>query len=201
MNARLKRGLRIVASILALPALGVGGFVIYIAATDNLHEVSAGRIYRSAQMSGDTLARVIQERGIKTIVNLRGDNPDAGWYQAEISTAKKLGVQHYDFSLSASREVSDDEMERILAILDRAPKPLLLHCKNGADRSGLAGALYLYGLEGKPAEAADKQLTILCGHVPYLFWRDTVAMDRSFWRYVSNHIQNPNPSAAGSSTP
>ena len=38
-------------------------------------------------------------------------------------------------------------MEAILATLDHAPKPVLIHCKNGADRTGLVGALYLYGLE------------------------------------------------------
>ena len=52
-------------------------------------------------------------------------------------------------------------------------------------------ALFVYGLDHQPAAEADKQLTVFCGHVPYLYWRDTVAMDRSFWRFVSNHVQKP----------
>src|SRR4029077_14696771 len=112
--------------------------------------------------------------GIKTIVNLRGENAGSDWYQSEIGTAKQMGVQHFDFSLSASREVSDEEMDKIVTKIDPAPEPVFIHCKNGADRSGLVGALYLYGLQHQSAEQADKQLTIFCGHIPYLFWRDTV---------------------------
>ena len=129
----------------------------------------------------------------RTNINLRGDNAGADWYGEETNAAQKLGVRHFDFSLSAGREVSDGEIEKILATIDHAPKPVLIHCKNGADRSGLVGALYLYRLEHQDAAKADRQLTIFCGHFPYLFWRDTVAMDRSYWRYVSNHVQKPFP--------
>ena len=187
---------RVLAFVTVSVALGIGGFVLQLAARHNFHSILSGQLYRSAQMQGDSLANAIRDNGIKTIVNLRGENAGSDWYQSEMSTAKQMGVRHYDFSLSASREVSDKEMEAIIATIDRAPKPVLIHCKNGADRSGLVGALYLYGLQHQSAKQADKQLTIFCGHVPYLFWRDTVAMDRSYWRYVKNHGQKPNPDTA-----
>lgn len=170
-----------------LVALSIGGFVLHLAVIHNFQSVSAGKVYRSAQMSGDVLAEAIQKHGIKSVVNLRGEGGSAAWYQSEMDTTQRLGVQHFDFSLSASHEATDQEMETILKAIDRAPKPVLVHCKNGADRSGLVSALYLYGLERQSADEADKQLTIFCGHFPYLFWRDTVAMDRSYWRYVKDH--------------
>ena len=179
--------------ILSLPlVIGLAAFVIYAVASHNLHTVSPGLVYRSGQMDAATLNRIITERGIKTIINLRGSSTNNEWYQVETNTSAQLGTRHYDFSLSASREVSDADMEQILAVMQTAPKPVLIHCKNGADRSGLVGALYLYSLEGKSASAADKQLTAFYGHIPHLFWRDTIAMDRSFWRYVSNHVQQTN---------
>jgi protein tyrosine phosphatase (PTP) superfamily phosphohydrolase (DUF442 family) len=185
----LFRGLLIV----SLPlVIGLAAFVIYAVANHNLHTVSPGLVYRSGQMDAAALNRIITERGIKTIINLRGSSTNNDWYQVETNTATQLGTRHYDFSLSASREVSDAEMEQILAVMQTAPKPVLIHCKNGADRSGLVGALYLYSLEGKSASAADRQLTAFYGHIPHLFWRDTIAMDRSFWRYVSNHVQQTN---------
>jgi undecaprenyl-diphosphatase len=83
-------------------------------------------------------------------------------------------------------KVSEQEIETILDSLQRAPKPILIHCNGGADRTGLISALYLYTVEGKPSEVANSQLTTFYGHIPYLHWRYSVAMDYSFWRYVSN---------------
>ncbi len=174
----------------------VGGFTLMLVARHNFHVVSDGRVYRSAQMDANALARAIQEHGIKTVINLRGGNDANGWYQAEVATARELGVQHYDFNLSASREVSNAEMEEIVATMNRAPKPILVHCKSGSDRAGLASALYLYGVEGKAADMGSGELTVFCGHVPYLFWRNTIAMDHSFWNYVSNHLQQAGSNGA-----
>jgi protein tyrosine/serine phosphatase len=188
----LKHWGRVLLMILLLTMLSVGGFAWHLIAHHNFHIVSAGRIYRSGQMNAEGLSRVIQEESIKSILNLRGTGTDQGWYQSETRTARQLGVEHYDFALSAGHEVADEEIDRILETIDRAPKPMLIHCKSGSDRTGLIGALYLYSLEGKSAESADRELTIFYGHVPYLFWRDTVAMDHSFWRYVKSHGQQPN---------
>jgi len=169
--------------------LAVGAYALHLIAHHNFHTVSAGRVYRSAQMDAATLSDAIREHGIKTILNLRGGTADDAWYRAETNTATQLGVQYFDVSLSASREVRDDEMDKILAILRNAPQPALIHCKSGADRTGLVGALYLYGVEGRPAVSAKRQLNMFYGHLPWLFWQDSSAMDRSYWRYVRNHTR------------
>jgi protein tyrosine phosphatase (PTP) superfamily phosphohydrolase (DUF442 family) len=163
-------------------------YVCVNAGRHNFHTVSPGVLYRSAQMSGEQFKEAIRDHGIKTIINLRGVNNDP-WYFSETNAAHELGIAHYDFPLSASQEVSNEEMEKILDVMNAAPKPILLHCKNGADRSGLFSALYLYGIEGKPAGEAGRELTIFCFHFPYLLWRDTVAMDHSFQRFVDAHVR------------
>jgi len=187
---------RSLAVLVLLAILSGAGFVIHLAARHNFHSVSDGRVYRSGQMSGDSLEETIRSVGIKTVVNLRGDHADSDWYRDEIDTAQRMGVRHFDFDLSASEVVSDAEMERILATIDHAAKPVLIHCKNGADRSGLVGALYLYGLERESASSASRQLAISWGHFPFLFWRNTVAMDRSYWHYVSHHMRKAFPDTA-----
>ena len=187
--------------LLLLPGLAVGAFVLSVVAHHNFHVVSPGLVYRSAQMNADALAAVIPEYGIKSILNLRGAGEGKDWYVAEVNTARQFGVQHYDYALSATRELKDDEMDEILATIRSAPKPMLIHCKSGSDRTGLIGALYLYGLEGQSSQSAGRQLAVFYGHIPHLIWCDSIAMDNSFWRYVSNHAQPARTSDANAAAP
>jgi protein tyrosine/serine phosphatase len=185
----LSRWIRRLAFALALPAVALAAFVLSVVAHHNFHIVSPGLVYRSGQMNAGALSEIIPEYGIKSILNLRGPGADKDWYVAEVDAARRLGVQHFDYALSASRELTDEEMDEILATIRAAPKPILIHCKSGSDRTGVAGALYLYSLEGRPAPLAGRQLTVLYGHIPHFLWSETVAMDNSFWRYVKNHTQ------------
>jgi protein tyrosine phosphatase (PTP) superfamily phosphohydrolase (DUF442 family) len=193
MSSKLKNSMacwfRRFSLFLLLPGLAFGGFVLSVVAHHNLHVVSPGLVYRSAQMNADALTAVIPEYGIKSILNLRGAGEGKDWYDAETNTARLLGVQHFDYALSASRELKDEEMDQILATIRSAPKPILIHCKSGSDRTGLIGALYLYSQEGQPPQSAGRQLAVFYGHVPQLSWSGTIAMDNSFWRYVSNHAR------------
>jgi protein tyrosine/serine phosphatase len=117
------------------------------------------------------------------VLNLRGANKGASWYQEEIRASELLGVQHYDYGISANHDVDDQSIKGILGIIREAPKPILVHCKFGSDRTGLIAAAYLYAIEHKAVAEAIKQLSLRYGHFPY-FWSRTDAMDRSFWRYV-----------------
>jgi hypothetical protein len=74
-----------------------------------------------------------------------------------------------------------------MELIRKSPKPILVHCNGGADRTGLISALYLYNLEDKTARSASWQLGPFYGHVPYLHWRYSIAMDRCFWKYVRAH--------------
>jgi protein tyrosine phosphatase (PTP) superfamily phosphohydrolase (DUF442 family) len=187
-GGKLSRYLLSLLIVILSAALIIGVFVLHMIAAHNFHVVSAGRMYRAAQMDGPALAEAIRANGIKSILNLRGAAV-GDWYDAELSTSQQLGVKHFDYYMEAGQEMKDEQMERLVAIMRSAPKPMLIHCKSGADRTGLVGALYLYSVEGKSAAAASGELTMFCGHVPYLFWRDTAAMDDSFARFVSRHAQ------------
>jgi len=184
---KLKRLLKWSGLLLLTLALAVGGYVLYLLATDNFHEVVAGQVYRSGQMSGNALAHMIQKQGIQSVINLRGGGGADNWYRDETNTTHQLGVGHYDFALSAGREVSDEEIEAIMETIRHAPKPVLIHCNGGADRSALISAIYLFTTQGEPAAEASRALSPFYGHIPHLHWRYAIAMDRSYWRYVSNH--------------
>lgn len=149
----------------------------------NFHAVQEGTFYRSAQLSNDELRNAIREHKIRSILNLRGAHPGQAWYEEEIAVSQALGVAHYDYGLSAHRFVTEQQIAEVLGIIRDAPKPLLVHCKSGADRAGLVSALYRFAGEGVSADQADRELSLVYGHFPYLTSRSK-AMDDSFWAFV-----------------
>jgi protein tyrosine phosphatase (PTP) superfamily phosphohydrolase (DUF442 family) len=133
----------------------------------NLHEVVPHRVYRSAQLSGSQLEKVILDRGIQTILNLRGCCDPAPWYLEESRTTHRLQVEQMDVCLSAGRLPSAPELRRLLDILDHCTYPVLLHCRRGADRTGLVSALVLLLQTGESPGRAIRQLGLRYGHVAF----------------------------------
>jgi protein tyrosine/serine phosphatase len=181
--AWLLRSLKITTVAVGLTALSVGAYWGILQYEGNLHVVSAGILYRSAQPSKSEIKAAVGDYGIKSVLNLRGANRGSPWYDDEVAESRALGLVHYDYSLSAKRFVTRRQIADILDILRQAPKPLLIHCKSGADRAGLVAALYRFALAGASAEEADQELSLVYGHFPYLMSR-SVAMDNSFWAFV-----------------
>ena len=136
------------------PIAVLGIYLGFLRASGNFHEVLPGQLYRSAQPTPGQLARYIQRYGIKTVINLRGPS-EQKWYRDEVATTSRLAIQHLDFRMTASRQLSDGESEELIALMKDAPKPLLIHCKAGADRTGLASVIYLQQVAGVDEETAE----------------------------------------------
>lgn len=177
MKTKLKRGLLTVAMLLALPL----GYLAWLNLSGNFHVVSPDKVYRAAQMDGQALARWKRVHGIASVLNLRGENDGADWYEAERAVSDRLGIAHIDFRMSASRELTDPEVRALLEIMRDAPKPMLIHCMAGADRTGIASALYVAGIEGRGEAAAETQLSLTYGHIA-LPWSRAWAMDETWER-------------------
>jgi len=167
--------------LLVIALLWVFYFLIY----GNFHQVDRS-LYRSAQLFSFNMPHYIESKNIKSILNLRGKD-DKAWYRDELRISKEYNLTHYDFDMGDRDETSMEGMNEIVAILEKAPKPLLIHCKAGADRTSLVSALYLHAV--KHDENAQKEISLLYGHFPWLGSR-TVAMDNSFKHYKES---NPLP--------
>lgn len=127
----------------------------------NLWQISPG-VWRANQPSPGRVARYAR-MGISTILNLRGASAQS-FYLLEAEACRRRGVDLIDLRLSA-RALSAPAV--YLALLDRfetLPRPFLMHCKSGADRAGLASALYLIHMDGVPAARAARQLSLRFVH-------------------------------------
>ncbi len=120
----------------------------------NFGTIEPGRIYRSAQPSPFFLHWLRSGPEIRTLINLRGDTP--GW---ESAFAARHEMRLFVFDLSASRPPTQRDVERFLSILrDQQNYPLLVHCRNGVDRTGYMLALYRVQQAGWDVDRAAREM-------------------------------------------
>jgi hypothetical protein len=131
----------------------------------NFAVVDPGRVYRAAQ-PGAELERLIDALHLASIVNLRGGSLSDAWFASEVRVCRERGVAYYDRPMRATRRPSRRELLDLLDLLDRCRYPLLIHCKSGADRTGLASGLYLMVRKGQPPGQALRAFSWAHGHVP-----------------------------------
>lgn len=167
-------------AVLLVLAAAFLAYSLYIFAGPNAHAVLAGRVYRTAQLSGPALASHLRDKQIRTVINLRGHCPDLEWYRNEAEAIVAAGASQEDITLSANRLPAPVELRRLIEVLDRSQYPVLLHCKQGADRTGLASAVVLLLYTDASLRRARMELWPHRGHFPVA---RTVAMDDFFDRY------------------
>jgi len=177
LSTKLRR-IAVLAALIAVAS--VGGFVWQAVAGGNFHEVLPGQLYRSAQLGPEELGRRIGEYGIRTIVNLRGAQLPGGWYDDEKRLAAQRGVELVDFPMSASKRLTAAQALALVDRLRKAPKPLLVHCLGGADRTGLVSMIYLSQVAGMDEETAEAQLSPLFGHIGIPYLTSSFAMDQTW---------------------
>ncbi|MBV8488261.1 MAG: tyrosine-protein phosphatase, partial [Planctomycetaceae bacterium] len=133
--------------------------------SSNLGIVDPGRVIRAAQPTS-RLGAIIKEHHLASILNLRGGSARDWWYAAEVRTAEKSGVSFFDVPLSATRRPSRRDLLVLIDFFDRCTYPLLIHCKAGADRTGLASAIYLMTQRSEPPRQAARSFSIYHSHLP-----------------------------------
>jgi len=133
-------------------------------AGSNEHTVIPGRVYRSAQMSREKLERTINEKKIRTVINLRGCCPNMPWYLNEARATHATETSQEDITLSAKRYPHPGEIGRLIEVFDHTEYPVILHCAAGADRTGLAAAIAILLMTDHGLAAARRQLWPRYGH-------------------------------------
>jgi hypothetical protein len=144
--------------------LGGIGTALWRCASHNEGVVVPGEVYRAAQLNEDDLRSEIRMLHLKSVLNLRGENPQEKWYIRERAICREMGVVHADVRLSARHLPSADELTQLIGYYHSLPQPLLIHCNAGSDRTGFAGAIYLIECKGVPPVEATRALTWEFGH-------------------------------------
>ena len=130
----------------------------------NHHEIGGG-MFRENQPSPKRIA-ILAKMGIKTIVNLRGESPK-GFYLLEKEACEKHGIELINFRMYSRDVHSREKIRAAKELFEQIEYPALMHCKSGADRTGIMGVLYRHFHMGDTIEQAMEQLRFKYLHVKH----------------------------------
>ena len=148
------------------------GFALFIYRTSvfrisqNFAVVEEGKLYRSAQLKTDELEETIKKYGIKTVISLRGWPGKTAYYDAEADTLARLKTQFLAIDLDDKFYPPEKELKKLFTAFENGMYPMLIHCRVGADRTGMVAALYQQVYMNKSVKESLKQLTFANWHVP-----------------------------------
>jgi protein tyrosine phosphatase (PTP) superfamily phosphohydrolase (DUF442 family) len=127
----------------------------------NRFEVAPG-VWRCNQPAHADLTRMAAA-GLCTVINLRGPSTQP-CRRLEDRSCHMLGLTLLSIPLRARVAPPRDRLLELLDLFDAAQRPLVMHCKSGADRTGFAAALWRLVKEGDSAAEAVRQLSWRYGH-------------------------------------
>lgn len=125
--------------------------------------------------------------GLKTVVNLRGENGYGSFFLEEEECAK-LGLNFVNFRVKSRDVPAKDVLHGARELFRSLEYPALMHCKSGADRVGLMSTLYLFLHKGESLKTALRQLHWTYGHVAL---GKTGILDYFFKQYQDYNAQTP----------
>lgn len=128
----------------------------------NFFEISPG-VYRSNHPTHERLI-AMKALGISTVLTLRGLGNTA-YNFTEIESCESLGLTLVQTSLHARQAPEREKIVNLIKMFRSLEKPFVFHCKSGADRAGLASAIYLMVFDDVPVAEAKKMLSFKYLHI------------------------------------
>ncbi len=124
------------------------GVHIQSTSLENLYRVS-DELYRSEQPDKKEFAE-LSMLGIKSSLNLRTTGTDDEFIG-------NLAIKPFLVPMDAG-SFTDKEIIAALKVIKSAPKPILVHCRHGSDRTGVVVAMYRIVFQGWTREDALNEL-------------------------------------------
>jgi protein tyrosine phosphatase (PTP) superfamily phosphohydrolase (DUF442 family) len=91
-------------------------------------------VYRSGQPDKQQIAHLVEHYGIKSVIKLNTER--------EPANSPLVKAPHISGWSVLRKGPTDREIKEILDAIDCAPKPVLIHCLHGQDRTGLIVGLW-----------------------------------------------------------
>jgi len=151
----------------------------------NLHEIAPG-VWRSNQPDGKRIA-AYKNMGMRAVVNLRGTRRRSN-YLFEQEACAAHGITLVSHALSARSLVKREVLLALLDTFETIERPFVMHCKSGADRAGLAAALYLLHMTSATPAQARQQLSIRYLHIRT---SKTGILDHMLDAFQADHERSP----------
>jgi hypothetical protein len=181
----------------------------------NLFQVSP-ELYRSRQPSTAALKNILAQhpfadgaQPIRTVVALRVSDGGDG------AVLGNSDAVHYEWlKFSPFRPTDQDVLTFLRIVTDKASQPVLVHCAQGSDRTGMMVAIYRIVVQGWSKDDALKEM-VDGGYGFHAFWQDLVRYVRDLdvdalkvrlaqagpWQNATDSIaQNASGASAGSKT-
>lgn len=175
----------------------------------NAHRVGP-HLWRAAQPAPHDLAR-FKRHGVRTVLCIRAGVQLPG-LDLEREACARLGLRLIELKIRGRAAPKRAEMLELIALFRSIAYPALVHCKSGADRTGLVAAVYRIVVEGHSARAAMGELSLRYGHLEgspagildaflEAFAREGEARGLDFETWVRDHYDRDRLTAAFKARP
>jgi protein tyrosine/serine phosphatase len=150
----------VVAVILAAGALTAGTQAAWCQTGEQLRSLpNFGRVtdmlYRGGQPASAGFS-ALQAMGIGIVVNFRDEREEMA---TEKRLVESLGIKYIEIPWSGRDEPSNMQVVQFLDLIRANPKAkIFVHCKRGADRTGVMVAAYRIAVEHEPAVEAVSEM-------------------------------------------
>jgi tyrosine-protein phosphatase SIW14 len=112
-------------------------------------------LYRGGQPTWDGF-NALHAMGVGMVVNLRDDRPEMATEKREVES---LGMKYIEIPWSASHEPASPQIVEFLDLVRANPDTkIFVHCRRGADRTGVMIASYRIAVEHKPVAEAVSEM-------------------------------------------
>jgi uncharacterized protein (TIGR01244 family) len=109
----------------------------------NFYQVDTS-VYRGAQPTEEGI-KYLAGIGVKTVIDLRAADQRSEGEEAMVAAA---GMKYVNIPMSGLTPPTDVQITRVLGILESSGGPVFVHCKRGADRTGVVIASYRIDRDG-----------------------------------------------------
>jgi protein tyrosine/serine phosphatase len=127
----------------------------------NFCVVTPGELWRSESPSGPD-AQWLVEHGVGTVVSLQLDVrrsfESVHLHPGIVQSVTYFRVKDFSATQVLTHRHLDDHVAEVLAIIQEAPKPVLISCRAGVDRTGIIAAAYRVLVDGKSREQAIREM-------------------------------------------